>query len=109
MNFLIFKIIFMLLVLFLLSLPFLPWKVRCTLISARYEKKDRWKNIAFVIETLVVGAMLLCLAPLMKSFFTWLFNLEFMAWLLDKIPGRTLYMLDAIIIFLLNLIIVCVC
>ena len=105
MNFLIFKIIFMLLVLFLLSLPFLPWKVRCTLISARYEKKDRWKNIAFVIETLVVGAMLLCLAPLMKSFFTWLFNLEFMAWLLDKIPGRTLYMLDAIIIFLLNLII----
>ncbi len=102
MNFLIIKIFFMLLVLFLLSLPFLPWKIKFTLISDRYEKKDTWKNIAFVIETMIVGALLLCLAPLLKSFFIWLFNLRLMQWLLDKLSDRTVYTLDAVVVLALN-------
>lgn len=104
MSFAIIKIILMLLVLFLLSLPFLPWKIKFTLISDRYEKKENWKNIAFVIEAMVVGAILLSVAPLLKIFFKWFFGLKFMQWVLDKIPGRTQYTVEAIIILALNFI-----
>lgn len=102
MNFLIFKILFMLLVLFLLSLPFLPWKGGLTLFSLRYEKKHTWKNIAFVIETILVGSLLLCLAPLLKAFFAWFFELRWVEWLLGFLSDRTVYTADVIVVLALN-------
>ena len=102
MNFLIFKILFMLLVLFLLSLPFLPWKGGLTLFSLRYEKKHTWKNIAFVIETILVGSLLLCLAPLLKAFFNWFFELRRVEWLLGFLSDRTVYTADVIVVLALN-------
>jgi len=103
MNFFFVKILLMLLVLFLLAIPFLPWKITgLTLFAKRYEKKNSWKNIAFVLETLVVGGILLCFAPLLKVFFNWLFELKLFAWLLSKISDRTVYTVDAIVVFALN-------
>lgn len=103
MKFLIFKALFMLLVLLLLGYPFLPCKLRFTLISDRYEKKNTWKNIAFVLETMLLGAMLLSLAPVLKSWLTWFFHLGFMQWILDKVSARTTYTLSAIVILVLNI------
>lgn len=102
MNFLFFKVLFMLTVLFLLSLPFLPWKGGFTLFSLRYEKKHTWKNIAFVLETILVGALLLCLAPLLKAFFNWFFELRWIEWLLGFLSDRTVYTADAVVVLALN-------
>ena len=101
-SFFIIKIFGMLLILLLLGLPYLPWNVKFTLCSARYLKKHSWKNIAFVLETLVVGAVLLCIAPLLKAFFMWLFNLGFMKWILDKLSARTTYSIESVVILALN-------
>lgn len=103
MSFTILKIFFLVLVLILLAAPYLPWKVGFTLCSARYQKKNSWKNIAFVIETMLVGAVLLCVGPLLKSLFIWLFNLEFMQWLLSKLSDRTTYTIESISVLALNL------
>lgn len=103
MNFFIIKVLCLLVVLFLLALPYLPWKIGLTLSSSRYNKKNSWKNIAFVVETLLLGGILLGLAPLIKAFFLWFFDLGFMKWLLGKLSAKTTYTLEALVMLVLNL------
>lgn len=102
MNFLIVKVLLMLLVLFLLSLPFLPWRIKFTLISNRYDKRRNWRNIAFVLETAVVGGVLLCFAPLLKELCDWFLEQKLMQWLMDRVSDRAVYVVEAVGIIVLN-------
>ena len=102
MNFLIVKLLLMALVLFLLSLPFLPWRVKFTLFSGSYEKKRNWRNIAFVLEAMVVGSVLLCVAPLLKGLCDWFFQLKLMEWVMNHMSDRAQYVIEAVGIIVLN-------
>lgn len=103
MEFFVFKILAIAAVLAVLCLPFFPSKFKFSLASAGYSGKERWKNICFVLETFLVGSMLLCLAPYLKRFLVWLFDTKIMRWLTNIIPDRLEYIADVVTIIAVNL------
>ncbi len=103
MKFLFFKILLMAAVLVIMSLPFFPGKYKFSLASAGYSKKDRWKNLMFVFETMLVSSVLLFVAPYIKYFLKWLLSLGFMKWLMAYIPERVTYAIDVAIVLIANL------
>ena len=86
MQFFIFKVFAIAAILAVLCLPFFPGKFRFSLASAGYSGKERWKNICFVLETLLVGSVILCFAPYIKGGLQWLFDTKLMRWINDFIP-----------------------
>ncbi len=103
MEFFIFKILAIAAVLVVLCLPFFPSKFKFSLASAGYSGKDRWKNICFVLETFLVGSILLCIAPYVKRFLLWLFDTKAMQWLNNLIPDRFEYIAQVATIIVVNL------
>lgn len=103
MRFLFIKILCMAAVIVAMCLPFFPGKFSFSLASANYPKKDRWRNILFVGETVVLGSVVLCVASLIKQFFGWLFSREFVLKLVDSIPDNVNYILDVITILISNI------
>jgi len=97
------KVLIILAMLIICCLPFFPRKFRFSLAYHGYEGKDRWRNIAFVIETLVVCLVLLCIAPLLKNVFDWFFGLGFIKKLLGFLPDRLVYVIDVLVIFVTNI------
>lgn len=102
MSFILVKLLLMVLVLFLLSLPFLPCRLKFTLFSGSYDKKRSWRNVAFVLETMLLGGVLLCVAPLLKGLCDWFFQLKLMQWATNLLSDRAQYMVEAIGIVVLN-------
>ncbi len=105
MRFLLLKIVSVAAILLLLCLPFFPRKFKFSLASSGYTRSDRWKNICFVIETVILGSLLLCITPFIKNLLDWFFNLGFIRWLIDFVPGRFVYTVDVAVIIITNLIV----
>ncbi|MBE6688493.1 MAG: hypothetical protein E7588_04330 [Ruminococcaceae bacterium] len=97
------KIIIIAITLAVLCLPFFPAKFRFSLASCGYDKKDRYRNVIFVLETLVVSCVLLCVAPLLKNVFDWFFGLGFMKWLVNLFPDRLVYAVDVFVLLITNI------
>lgn len=103
MRFLLLKIVGILAILVLLCLPFFPMRFKFSLASPGYDKKDRWRNICFVIEVLCIATVLLWVTPYIKNAFNWFFDLGFMRWLVDLIPDRLVYGIDIIVLIATNI------
>lgn len=105
MRFFIFKMIAIVAILLLTCLPFFPKKFKFSLASPGYTEKDRWKNICFVLETVLLGLVLLCIAPFIRNGLDWFFNLGFMRWIVDLFPERFVYIVDVVVIIISNLLV----
>ncbi len=99
------KILAIIVILALLCLPFFPHKFSFSLASVGYTKSRRWRNICFVLETIFLGLLLLCFAPLLKNLLDWLLKLGLLSWLIGLIPARAVYTVSVAVIILSNLII----
>lgn len=105
MQFFIFKVFAIAAILAVLCLPFFPGKFRFSLASAGYSGKERWKNICFVLETLLVGSVILCFAPYIKGGLQWLFDTKLMRWINDFIPDRFEYIVSVTVILAVNILV----
>lgn len=103
MRFLFLKILCIAAVAVAMCLPFFPGKFKFSLASVNYGKNERWKNILFVCETVALGSVILCIASLIKQFFSWFFSLEFILEIADFIPDNVNYTFDVITILITNI------
>ena len=105
MQWFVFKAAAILIILASMCLPFFPKKFGFSLRSPEYERENRWRNICFVIETVIISCVLLCIAPYIKDVFDWFFNLKWMAWFKNQLNDRFVYTVDVIAIIITNMLI----
>ena len=84
-------VIFMLLVLVLLALPFLPIRLPFTLFWFNFPEEKRPRNIVYIISTLVVILVTILLMPYILQFAEWFRQLRFVVWLRSLVPTHAQY------------------
>ena len=84
-------VIFMLLVLVLLALPFLPIRLPFTLFWFNFPEEKRPRNIVYIISTLVVILVTILLMPYILEFAEWFRQLRFVVWLRSLVPTHAQY------------------
>lgn len=87
-------VIFMLIVLVLLALPFLPIKMPFTFFWFNFPKEKRPKNLIYIISTLIVILLVVLLMPHVMAFAQWFRKLEFVQWVLSLVPNHAHYGAD---------------
>lgn len=103
MEFFILKVLAIAVPLAVLCLPFFPSKFNFSLASAGYSGKHRWRNIVFVLETFLVGSVLMYVAPYIKKVCVWLLGTKAMLWLTNLIPDKLEYTHNVVTIIAVNL------
>ncbi|MBQ9975787.1 MAG: hypothetical protein IJP16_04685 [Clostridia bacterium] len=101
------KILAILTVMVIFSLPFFPSKFSFSLAHEGYDKPRTWRNLAFVFESGLVGFLILCVAPLIKNLLHRFFALKWIKFLVDRFVGERIeYCFDVLVVIASNLVII---
>ena len=88
------RILIMLIVLVLLSVPFLPIRWPFSLCWFNFPEKKRPKNLIYIASTLLVILLTVLLMPYILQLAEWFRQLQFIVWLRSLVPNHALYSLD---------------
>ena len=96
-------VIFMLIVLILLALPFLPIRLPFTFFWFNFPENKRPKNLIYIGSTLLVILVTVVLMPYILKLAAWVRQLGVVVWLLSLVPNHALYSADIFEAFFANL------
>ena len=85
------SVIFMIIVLVLLALPFLPLKLPFTFFWYNFPEEKRPKNLIYIASTLLVVLATVLLMPYVIKLADWFADLELIRWLLSLVPHYAQY------------------